>query len=138
MTLAALEVTLRLYLDERRLLAEVPTLRMLTVPAAELERRAHALSRAIVEACGDAYAVATRTGRLARGGGALPMTDNPHDGGDARAALGRCGALERTLRLGEPAVIARISDGRLLLDSRTLTSAEEAEVVAALARAAHP
>jgi len=138
MTLAALEVTLRLYLDERRLLAEVPTLRMLTVPAAELERRAHALAQAIAEACGDAYAVATAPDVSRAGGGALPMTDIPTTVVTLVPRSGDVVVLERTLRLGEPAVIARIGDGRLLLDPRTLTSAEEAEVVAALAWAARP
>src|SRR5205807_9581900 len=44
MTLAALEATLRLYLDESRALAEVPVLRMLNVPLDELRRRAAALA----------------------------------------------------------------------------------------------
>lgn len=42
--------------------------------------------------------------------------------------------LERRLRLGEPHVIARIADDRLLLDPRTLTLDEEREVIEALAR----
>jgi L-seryl-tRNA(Ser) seleniumtransferase len=42
--------------------------------------------------------------------------------------------LEQRLRLGEPAVIARIKDDRLLLDPRTLRPDEEPDVVAALLR----
>ena len=45
------------------------------------------------------------------------------------------GELEQRLRLGEPTIVARIKDGRLLLDPRTLTVAEEAEIAEALARA---
>lgn len=132
MTLAALEVTLRLYLDESRLFAEVPTLRMLTMTAAEAERRAGAFARAIAEACGDAYAVTTSADVSRAGGGALPMADIPTT---VVALIPRDGdlvALERALRLGEPAVIARINDGRLLLDPRTLREHEEPEIVAAL------
>ena len=44
MTLAALEATLRLYLDEERALREVPVLRMLATPVAELRQRAEALA----------------------------------------------------------------------------------------------
>src|SRR5207248_2795847 len=44
MTLAALEATLRLYLNEERALREVPGLRMLGTPPAELRRRAEALA----------------------------------------------------------------------------------------------
>src|SRR5919206_3565665 len=44
MTLAALEATLRLYLNEGRALREVPGLRMLGTPLDELRRRAEALA----------------------------------------------------------------------------------------------
>jgi L-seryl-tRNA(Ser) seleniumtransferase len=41
-------------------------------------------------------------------------------------------ALEQRLRLGEPAIIARINDDRLLLDPRTLGDDEALEVITAL------
>src|SRR5205807_700129 len=44
MTLAALEATLRLYRDPERAQREIPTLRMLTVPLAELWQRAEAFT----------------------------------------------------------------------------------------------
>ncbi len=40
LTLAGLEATLRLYLDEPQAVAEIPTLRMLSRPVAELDRQA--------------------------------------------------------------------------------------------------
>lgn len=134
MTLAALEVTLRLYLDEERLFAELPTLRMLTIPAAELEARANALASAITAACGDAYCVRTAPDVSRAGGGALPMADIPTTVVSLEARDVSVVELEQRLRLGEPTIVARIKDGRLLLDPRTLTSAEETEVVAALER----
>jgi L-seryl-tRNA(Ser) seleniumtransferase len=133
MTLAALEVTLRLYLDEERLFAEVPTLRMLTMKRAELESRAEGLAAAIRDACGDAYEVATAPDVSRAGGGALPMEDIPTTVVSLAPRSGSATALEERLRLGEPALIARIKDGRLLLDPRTLGADEEADVVAALA-----
>ncbi len=39
LTLAALEATLRLYLDPQKALQQIPTLRMLSLPAEELQRR---------------------------------------------------------------------------------------------------
>jgi L-seryl-tRNA(Ser) seleniumtransferase len=135
MTLAALEVTLRLYLDEERLLREVPTLRMLTMPTAELERRAGALAAAVRSACGDACEVATAPDVSRAGGGALPMEDIPTTVVAIAPKRMSATALEERLRLGEPAVIARIKDDRLLLDPRTLREDEEAEVVSALAAA---
>src|SRR5439155_6346577 len=44
MTLAALEATLRLYLNEERALQEIPGLRMLGMPLPELCQRAEALA----------------------------------------------------------------------------------------------
>jgi L-seryl-tRNA(Ser) seleniumtransferase len=136
MTLAALEVTLRLYLDERRLFAEVPTLRMLTMTQVELERRARRLADAIVSACGEAYDVVTAADTSRAGGGALPMKDIPTTVVALTPRRGSATSLEERLRLGEPAVIARIKDDRLLLDPRTLREDEETEVVSALAQAA--
>lgn len=137
MTLAALEATLRLYLDEGRALREIPTLRMLTMPASEVAKRAGALATAIRAECGARYTVTTQPDVSRAGGGSLPMEDIP----TTVVALAPAGtsvtALEASLRLGEPAVIARIKDGRLLFDPRTLREDEEREVVAALVSAAH-
>jgi len=44
MTLAALEATLRLYLNEEQAVREVPVLRLLSIPQEELRRRAEALA----------------------------------------------------------------------------------------------
>ena len=44
MTLAALEATLRIYLDEEQALREIPVLHMLGLPPEELRRRAEALA----------------------------------------------------------------------------------------------
>lgn len=136
MTLAALEVTLRLYLDEERLFAQVPTLRMLTMKPAELEARAGRLARAIRDACGDAYEVGTASDTSRAGGGALPMEDIPTTVVTLAPTRLSATALEERLRLGEPHVIARIKDGRLLLDPRTLREDEEPEVASALAAVA--
>ena len=136
MTLAALEVTLRLYLDEERLFAEVPTLRMLTMKPVEIWQRASAIAGALRQECGECYEIELVADVSRAGGGALPMEDIP----TTVVALGpkhmSAAALEVRLRTGQPAVIARIKDGRLLLDPRTLRADEEPEVVAALVRAA--
>ncbi len=67
------------------------------------------------------------------GGGALPLLELP---GPAVALPGHDPAgAGRGTAPGEPPVVARIEDGRLLLDPRTLAAGELAAVVAA-ARAA--
>ena len=61
MTLAALEATLFACLDETRALTEIPTLRMLTTPVAEVRERAEALAQRLREVAGR-----RRRGRLRR------------------------------------------------------------------------
>lgn len=117
-TLAALEATLLLYRDPARALEEVPVLAMLARTIAELRARAGALRDRLAE---------TRAAEIVDsvasvGGGAFPNARIPS------VALGfRADAvtLEQRLRLGEPAVIGRIADDRLLLDLRTVQPDED-------------
>jgi L-seryl-tRNA(Ser) seleniumtransferase len=134
LSLAALEATLRLYLDPARALREVPVLRMLAAGADELRARAE-LMRIRLEAAGVASDVIVAAGKV--GGGALPLLEleGPVCAVDP-AGVG-LDELARRLRAGEPPVVARAREGWLLLDPRTLTDAEAVAaadaVVAALA-----
>lgn len=134
MTLAALETTLRLYLDPETAKSEIPTLRMLSAPKSQMAERSARLADEIARTCGDCYLTGSTDDVSRAGGGALPMADIPTV--CVAIAPQRMGVaeLERRLRLGTPHVIARISDDRLLLDPRTLSPAEEHEVVEALRR----
>jgi L-seryl-tRNA(Ser) seleniumtransferase len=118
MTLAALEATLRLYLNEERALADVPILRMLGLSTEDLRQRAAALAerlRAISR-----MRVGIRNDVAYVGGGSLP--DRPlatavieissPDVSDAELAA--------RLRMGTPAVLGRVQDGKVLLDVRTV------------------
>lgn len=133
MTLAALEATLRLYLDPARALAEVPTLAMLTAGPDELAVRARSLAARVAEAAGDAYAVSTEADVSRAGGGALPMADIPTTVVLLAPRAISANDLERALRLGSPTIVARIRDDRVVLDPRTLAADEESAVVARLA-----
>ncbi len=77
MTLAALEVTLRTYLDPARAIAEIPTLRMLTISAEEVGVRAQNLAARIRVRCGDAFDVDAVPDVARAGGGALPTAEIP-------------------------------------------------------------
>lgn len=129
LTLAALEATLALYLDPERARREVPVLRMLTHEAGELARRATALA---LEAP-SRFAAVTRAGTSAVGGGAFPAATLP----TTLVALdpGPIGAhgLALRLRLAATPVVARVEDGQVLLDPRTLGAGEDAVVVRMLA-----
>jgi len=126
LSLAALETTLRLYLDPERAVREIPVLAMLAADEETLLARAGRLAAAIGE-----RARVTRASAKA-GGGALPLLELE---GPVVALEAEPEALARALRHGDPPVIARIHDGRVLLDPRTLAEGE-LELVAAAARGA--
>ena len=130
-TLAALEATLALYRDPAAAIQDIPVLAMLTLSIAELAARAARLAALLPPA----LSPTTTPGVSAVGGGAFPGTELPTtlvalDPG----ALGANGLALR-LRLGEPAVIGRVEQDRVLLDPRTLPPERFEEVGAALERA---
>ena len=121
LTLAALEGTLRLYLEPERAAREIPVLRMLGDDLDAVRARAERLAELIG---GELEETVARVG-----GGALPLAELPS------FACAVEEALARSLRLGEPPVVGVVRDGRLLLDCRTLTDAEVEEVAAAVTAA---
>jgi L-seryl-tRNA(Ser) seleniumtransferase len=122
LTLAALEATLALYRDPARALHEIPALAQLTATVPSLRERATRIVAAL--GAGD---VVESTASV--GGGAFPTARIPSI---ALAFDGNVVALEERLRSGEPAVIARIADGRLLVDLRTIRPLEDGPLTAAL------
>jgi len=135
MTLAALEATLRAYLDQERAFQEIPTLRMLTITAEEVRKIAEGLSARIGEICGEAVQVEVIDTVARAGGGALPTAEIPSSAVAIAAPQIGVMELERRLRLGPCCVVARISEDRLLLDPRTLLEGEDVLVAEAVARA---
>jgi L-seryl-tRNA(Ser) seleniumtransferase len=116
LTLAALAATLRLYEDPETALRSVPVLAMLTLGADDLAARAQQLA----SLCPPEVRAETISGESAVGGGAFPgavltTTLVAIDAGP----LGPDGLALR-LRLGDPAVVARVAEDRVLLDPRTL------------------
>jgi len=126
LSLAALEATLRLYRDPERARREIPVLAMLTAPDDTLRAKAERLAQGI----GTAADIRAATAKV--GGGALPLLELP---GPVVAVSGPPDALAARLRLGDPPVVARIEDGKLLLDTRTLAD-DELDLAAAAVRAA--
>ncbi len=135
MTLAALEATLRLYLDPLRALQEVPTLRLLAITTEEVQRRCLELLPQLQAAAGERAEFEIIASTSTVGGGAMPLAELP---GFAIAVTPHRLSLQQLadrLRCGDPPVIARVQDQRLLLDPRTLLPGEEELLVAALGEA---
>jgi L-seryl-tRNA(Ser) seleniumtransferase len=134
MTLAALEATLRLYLHEERALREVPVLRMLGTPPEELHRRAEKLAEQLRGIDGLA-AVTTAEDVAYVGGGSLPDQTMKSWVVEIEAASVSDTELARRLRLGTPAVVARLRGGKLVLDVRTIFDQQEMLLVEAVRKA---
>ncbi|HET9636250.1 MAG TPA: L-seryl-tRNA(Sec) selenium transferase [Gemmatimonadaceae bacterium] len=129
LTLAALEATLRLYLDSDRALAEIPVLQMLTAHVDALQARATALVDTL-RARGQTAEVVFSEASV--GGGAFPTS---RIGSRAVALSGSAERLENALRRGEPPVIGRIEESRLLLDLRSVLPGEDDALAAAVGKA---
>ena len=107
-------------------------LAMLRTERSILEERAQTLLDAL-EGLPARCAVTEATARV--GGGSLPLLELQGPVVALQADSEGADGLAAALREGDPPVIARISEGRVLLDPRTLTDDEVAEVAAAVRRA---
>jgi len=115
LTLAALEGTLRVYLDAPE---RIPVLGMLREDVETVRARAERLASLV------GGSVEQTVGRV--GGGALPLAELPS------FACAVEESLAAALRAGEPPVVGIVRDDKLLLDCRTLSDDEIDEVAAAV------
>lgn len=132
MTTAALEETLRLYLDPERAKREVPTIAMLSATPEELEPRAEALAKAILSKTPNGSVNVEIVDEISRaGGGALPMCDIPTRAVRVEFLRGSAQDCERALiQHRKTPIIGRIKKDALLLDVRTLVDDEEIDMIA--------
>lgn len=134
LTIAAMEATLSAVV--RGALDEIPTLRMIRIPAAEVERRARAFAAALAARLATSEVeIEVSPGQSVVGGGSTPEQYLPTF--LVRISTLHFSAAEIEARLrqspaGPPPVIARIEDGRLVLDLRTVDSGEEPALADAL------
>jgi L-seryl-tRNA(Ser) seleniumtransferase len=131
MTLASLETTLRIYLDEERALREVPVLKMLAAPLKELRLRAEALAARLRDLPGVQAATAVEDVAFV-GGGSLPDQAMKTCVVEIEAGTLSDAALAYRLRAGTPAVLGRLRDGKLVLDVRTVFAEQEDSLVEAV------
>jgi L-seryl-tRNA(Ser) seleniumtransferase len=135
MTLAALEATLRIYRDPAKALHEIPTLKMLAAPLAELRQRAEAFAGRLRQIPGLASLV-IEDGAAFVGGGSLPDVALPTAIIALQAREMSEGEFATRLRTATPAVVGRVQDGKLLLDLRTVFESQEDDLLDAINRAA--
>jgi L-seryl-tRNA(Ser) seleniumtransferase len=114
MTLAALEATLRIYLDPEKACEEIPLLRMLDTPLARLQERAYALARALGNLPGVSAHVQDTHAFV--GGGSLPDRAIPSVAVAVRCEKVSDTDLARRLRQRDPAIMGRVENNQVLLD----------------------
>jgi len=124
LTLAALAATLQSYAAGTAT-TDIPVWRMASASLEGIHRRARRWARAVPGA-------EVVRGTTMVGGGSLPGEGVPTWCVGVRTA-GEPGSVADRLRCHEPPVIARVADGRLLLDPRTVDPGEDSVVIEALA-----
>ncbi len=129
--IAALHETLAAYLTGRAA-AEVPTVRMLALPAAEIGRRAEGVA-AEANRLAPSLICRIEAGVSRPGGGSSPAGEIPTMLITIEDPSGDAGRLEARLRRGDPPVVARVHEGKLLLDLRTVLPEQDAPLARRLA-----
>lgn len=132
LTLAALEETLRLYLDERQAREEIPTIRMLTADTKSLASRGRRLLRLLRRALPDKVRVSLVEGFSQAGGGALPLLELPTKLLSISVEGISANGLEARLRNFSVPVLGRIQSDLFLLDLRTIFDPDIPVIVSAL------
>jgi len=128
MTLAALEGTLKYYIDEKEAVDNIPSLNMILMPKEEVKKKCILLKRKLQNKTQD-FKVYIDKGESMVGGGSMPtekietyvikVTSDKFSPVD----------MERKLRLGETPLIARVYNDELVLDGRTLFKEDFDEIV---------
>jgi len=123
LTLSALEATLMEYADIEKAGESIPTIRMLFEEPDSIRKRAGRIALNLRRDMLNA-SISVISDYSQAGGGAIPEKDFPTYAVSIRPDRISVNELEERLRRGEPPIIARIREGALLLDARTIQPGE--------------
>ena len=130
LSLAALDWTLSAHLDGSAP-QQIPVLRALRATDAELEALARRLAAELEAGAPSALDLEVKPDQTFAGGGSLPGFELPSWTLVVRSPVGAERFAER-LRSGEPPVLARIREGAVVFDVRTLLPGDESDLVKAM------
>ncbi len=131
MTLAALDATLRQYLDMEKAVHEIPTLWMLTQPLSEIERKVGLMADGLNGIGDKELSITIQDDTSQSGGGALPMGNFPTKTVCIQHKKLSANEIESRLRTGTPHIISRIKEGMVIFDPRTLNDEELDQIIGA-------
>ncbi|MCK9230077.1 MAG: L-seryl-tRNA(Sec) selenium transferase [Syntrophales bacterium] len=124
LTLGALEATLAQYLFSKNPEDHIPVLRFMTEPVDSVHHRAEELFRRLAGIGDSRFSFTTGPDVSFAGGGSLPTQEFPTRVVTVQAGHLTAHEMERRLRRGDPPVIGRIQDEKVVLDARALADDE--------------
>lgn len=128
-TISALEATLKLYLDEKMAIENIPTLKMLTTDIQVLDERANQLKNMIQNKLDiDSLMVEIVDDFSQVGGGSLPLERIPTKCLTLWSTKLNVNYLEKKLRDFEVPIITRINNDKIYIDLRTVKD-EELDII---------
>lgn len=119
LTLAALEATLRLYLDTDKVMTQIPLLEMMTMPLEVIREKAVRLHRLLSDQIQSCH-IDFEEGASQVGGGSMPLQELPTVLVKLKPIGLSVQQLETDLRQSQIPVIVRIQRDHILLDVRTI------------------
>jgi len=128
MTLAALEGTLKYYIDEKEAIDNIPSLNMILMPKEEVKKKCILLKRKLQSKTKD-FKFYIDKGESMVGGGSMPTEKIETYVVKVTSEKFSPEDMERKLRLGETPLIARVYNDELVLDGRTLFKEDFDEIV---------
>ncbi|MDO6355363.1 L-seryl-tRNA(Sec) selenium transferase [Caloramator sp. CAR-1] len=120
MTLAALEATFKLYLDEERAIKEIPALRMMTMNIELIQKRAKKLYSQLKKIISDRAELNIEKDVSQFGGGAMPLETITTYVITIKPKFKKIEDVELELRRQEVPIIVRIYKENIIIDVRTL------------------
>lgn len=120
MTLAALEATFKLYLDEERAIKEIPALRMMTMDIEIIQKRAKKLYSQLKKIISDRAELNIEKDVSQFGGGAMPLETISTYVVTIKPKFKKIEDVELELRRQEVPIIVRIYKENIIIDVRTL------------------
>ena len=131
LTMAALEATLKLYLDEENAIKNIPTLRMLTESLDSIKKRTNILYE-MISSKGLDLKVNISSDYSEVGGGSLPLEKLPTCTLTLKSKSISVSQLENRLRKYSRPIFTRVQDDRVIIDLRTIKQEQYEIIVQAL------
>jgi L-seryl-tRNA(Ser) seleniumtransferase len=138
LTLAAMEATLKLFLNPDKINNTHPLYRMLSLNLGELERRAKKLAVRLLKALPEKAIFSVEDSGSQVGSGSVPVETIPTKVLAVRPLDISVDTLAGSLRLQEPPVFARIYKDYVIFDLRTIQSEEDVLVEKAILKTLGP